>query len=53
MIRKLFAMTAGAALLGAPLVQAFAVICLSDALTTWGAIAKRLELAAEIAGRLK
>ena len=47
------AATAGAALLGAPLVHDFAVISLSDALTSWGTIAKRLELAAEIAGRLK
>ena len=41
------AATAGAALLGAPLVHDFAVISLSDALTSWGTIAKRLELAAE------
>lgn len=41
------AATAGAALLGAPLVHDFAVISLSDALTPWGTIAKRLELAAE------
>ena len=41
------AATAGAALLGAPLVHDFAVISLSDALTPWGTLAKRLELAAE------
>ena len=41
------AATAGAALLGAPLVHDFAAVSLSDALTSWGTIAKRLELAAE------
>jgi len=41
------AATAGAALLGAPLVNDFAVISLSDALTPWETIQKRLELAAE------
>lgn len=40
------AATAGAALLGAPLVHDFAVISLSDALTPWETIQKRLELAA-------
>jgi len=40
------AATAGAALLGAPLVHDFAVISLSDALTPWDTIQKRLELAA-------
>lgn len=41
------AATAGAALLGAPLIHDFAVVSLSDALTPWEAIAKRLALAAE------
>lgn len=41
------AATAGAALLGAPLIHDFAVISLSDALTPWGTIEKRLALAAE------
>ena len=37
----------GAALLGAPLVHDFAVVSLSDLLTPWEKIEKRLELAAE------
>ena len=41
------AATAGAALLGAPLVHDFAAVSLSDALTPWETIARRLELAAE------
>ena len=38
--------TAGAALLGAPLMHDFAVISLSDALTPWDLIEKRLRAAA-------
>ncbi|MBR3537677.1 MAG: precorrin-3B C(17)-methyltransferase [Eubacterium sp.] len=41
------AATAGAALLGAPLMHDFAVISLSDRLTPWEKIEKRLLLAAE------
>lgn len=41
------AATAGAALLGAPLIHDFAAVSLSDALTPWETIARRLELAAE------
>ena len=41
------AATAGAALLGAPLTHDFAVISLSDALTPWETIERRLRLAAE------
>ena len=41
------AATSGAALLGAPLGHDFAVISLSDALTPWETIEKRLTLAAE------
>ena len=41
------AATACAALLGAPLMQDFAVISLSDLLTPWEVIEKRLKLAAE------
>ena len=41
------AATAGAALLGAPLIHDFAVISLSDLLTPWEKIEKRLLLAAE------
>ena len=41
------AATAGAALLGAPLTHDFAAVSLSDALTPWEAIEKRLLLAAE------
>ena len=41
------AATAGAALLGAPLVHDFAAVSLSDALTPWETIARRLLLAAE------
>ena len=41
------AATAGAALLGAPLTHDFAVISLSDALTPWETIEKRLLAAAE------
>lgn len=40
------AMSAGAALLGAPLMHDFAVISLSDLLTPWGIINHRLESAA-------
>lgn len=38
---------AGAAVLGAPLIHDFALISLSDLLTPWGKIEKRLSLAAE------
>ncbi len=41
------AATAGAALLGAPLSDDLAVISLSDAITSWDTIEKRLHLAAE------
>jgi precorrin-3B C17-methyltransferase len=41
------AATAAASKLGAPLVSDFAVISLSDLLTPWAAIEKRLEAAAE------
>jgi precorrin-3B C17-methyltransferase len=41
------ALAAGAALLGAPLMHDFASISLSDLLTPWEAIVKRLELAAQ------
>lgn len=41
------AATAGAALLGAPLGHDFAAVSLSDALTPWETIQKRLQLAAE------
>jgi precorrin-3B C17-methyltransferase len=41
------AATAAASKLGAPLVSDFAVISLSDLLTTWSTIEKRLEAAAE------
>ena len=41
------AASAAAALLGAPLMHDFAVISLSDLLTPWGLIAKRLSAAAE------
>lgn len=41
------AASSGAALLGAPLTHDFAVISLSDLLTPWEKIEKRLELAAE------
>jgi precorrin-3B C17-methyltransferase len=41
------AATAAAARLGAPLVSDFAVISLSDLLTPWNVIEKRLEAAAE------
>ena len=41
------AMLSGAALLGAPLMHDFAVISLSDLLTPWEKIEKRLRLAAE------
>ncbi len=41
------AATAGAALLGAPLIHDFAVISLSDLLTPWEKIEKRLLMAAE------
>jgi precorrin-3B C17-methyltransferase len=41
------ALAAGAALLGAPLMHDFAAISLSDLLTPWETIAKRLELAAQ------
>ncbi len=41
------AATAGAAVLGAPLMHDFAVISLSDLMTPWEKIAKRLLLAAE------
>ena len=40
------ALAAGAALLGAPLTHDFAVISLSDLLTPWGTIARRLSAAA-------
>ncbi len=40
------ALAAGAALLGAPLMHDFAAISLSDLLTPWDTIVKRLELAA-------
>lgn len=40
------AMTAAAALLGAPVMHDFAVISLSDLLTPWDTIAKRVEMAA-------
>ncbi|MCR5808864.1 MAG: precorrin-3B C(17)-methyltransferase [Clostridiales bacterium] len=43
----LTAACSGAALLGAPLTHDFAVISLSDRLTEWGLIEKRLTLAAE------
>ena len=38
---------AGAAVLGAPLMHDFAVLCLSDLLTPWEVIRRRLELAAQ------
>ncbi len=41
------ALCAGAALLGAPLMHDFAAISLSDLLTPWPAIEKRIQLAAE------
>ena len=41
------ALAAGAALLGAPLMHDFVVISLSDLLTPWETIQKRLELAAQ------
>ena len=41
------ALAAGAALLGAPLMHDFASISLSDLLTPWETILKRLELAAQ------
>ncbi len=41
------AATAGAAVLGAPLMHDFAVISLSDLLTPWETIEKRLDLAAQ------
>jgi len=41
------ALAAGAALLGAPLMHDFVAISLSDLLTPWETIAKRLELAAQ------
>ncbi len=41
------ALAAGAALLGAPLTHDFAAVSLSDLLTPWSTIAKRLEAAAE------
>jgi precorrin-3B C17-methyltransferase len=41
------ALAAGAALLGAPLMHDFAVVSLSDLLTPWEMIVKRLELAAQ------
>ena len=41
------ALAAGAALLGAPLMHDFAAISLSDLLTPWETIVKRLELAAQ------
>ena len=41
------AATAGGALLGAPLMHDFAVISLSDLLTPWETIAKRIKLAGE------
>ena len=41
------ALAAGAALLGAPLMHDFVVIYLSDLLTPWETILKRLELAAQ------
>jgi precorrin-3B C17-methyltransferase len=41
------ALNAAASLLGAPLIHDFAVISLSDLLTPWETIARRLELAAE------
>ncbi|MDJ0722089.1 MAG: precorrin-3B C(17)-methyltransferase [Desulfobacterales bacterium] len=41
------ALAAGAALLGAPLTHDFAAISLSDLLTPWDTIARRLEAAAE------
>ncbi|PIU52380.1 MAG: precorrin-3B C(17)-methyltransferase, partial [Deltaproteobacteria bacterium CG07_land_8_20_14_0_80_60_11] len=41
------ALAAGAALLGAPLMHDFVVISLSDLLTPWETIIKRLELAAQ------
>ena len=41
------ALAAGAALLGAPLTHDFAVISLSDLLTPWETIARRLEAAAQ------
>ncbi len=41
------ALAAGAALLGAPLTHDFAAVSLSDLLTPWNTIARRLEAAAE------
>jgi len=41
------ALAAGAALLGAPLMHDFVVVSLSDLLTPWETIVKRLELAAQ------
>lgn len=46
-IAGLTAASSGAALLGAPLTHDFAVISLSDRLTGWETIKKRLELAAQ------
>jgi precorrin-3B C17-methyltransferase len=47
MIPGVPALAAGAALLGAPLMHDFVVISLSDLLTPWETILKRLELAAQ------
>ncbi len=47
MIPGVPALAAGAALLGAPLMHDFACVSLSDLLTPWETIAKRLELAAQ------
>lgn len=47
MVPGITAATSGAALLGAPLTHDFAVISLSDRLTSWELIEKRLRLSAE------
>ena len=47
MVPGIPALCAGASLLGAPLTHDFAVISLSDLLTPWGIIEKRLEAAAK------
>ena len=46
LIGGLTAATSGAAVLGAPLIHDFAVVSLSDLLTPWEKIEKRVELAA-------
>ena len=47
MVPGVTAALAGAAVLGAPLMHDFAVLSLSDLLTPWEVIRRRLELAAQ------